>query len=819
MSAQSGLRPRLLRLSILTAGLVLGQLLLFGPSLSGSKILLPLDLLAGTYLPGTPEYRDVVRRDDTLTDLVMSCDPLRRFTASEVRAGRLPLWNPYIFAGAPFANFWKYSPFMVLYYLWPSPVTLAWMQLLKSVLAGLGAYLFFRRVLGVRFWPAAIGAWCYPLTGFFVFWQGYELSAVVAWYPWVLLCTDSVIRRPRGYGGPALAVASALTTLSGVSDLAAQVLLASVFYAAWRLLDLYGRRVFSRPAVAAAAAATCAWALGCCLAAPYGLPLADYLRESPRIGNRAAGQEELEPAGLAALPQIVLPRMYGTTERGSMRVAEEILLVSSAVAYTGLLATLLVAPLAWCSRRHRSRNTFWVVSSVVALGWLLNIPGLVTVFRLPVLNIFSHYRWVFVVSFAILAMAVTGLEVIWQAQARRQWWFAVPAVVAALLGSWCVYRSVYLPEPVATQIRIGVQTGHPIGPARDLASVERIQHNFQRTYVGGAGLCGLAVAGWVLLWSGIRLRPEVGFALGALLVAELLWFAYDNSSQSDPRLYYPRIKVLEKVAQGPPGRTLGVSCLPPDFNMTHGIREIRGYDGVDPAYLIELLDLARDKRYTRSPVYAATQWYVPLFQPTQAGHVRVPPVLDMLNVRYLIFRGAAPASVTPLWQDEGYWVLENSNVLPRAYVPRRVETVTDPAQTLRKLAARDFNPRQVAYVDQPVNIPGDGVGTAEIVEEIPSRVTVSADMQTSGLVVLADRWDKGWRVYVNGEPAPLLRANYALRGVQVPAGRNRLVFSYEPASFTWSVRLMYTGLAGVLFWVAAIFLAPSHGLRPETAQL
>jgi len=331
-------------------------------------------------------------------------------------------------------------------------------------------------------------------------------------------------------------------------------------------------------------------------------------------------------------------------------------------------------------------------------------------------------------------------------------------------------------------------------------------------------LCGLAVAGWLLLWSGIDVRPWFGAVLGILLVAELLWFAYDVSPQSDPRLYYPRIKVLEQVARGSPGRTLCVRCLPPDLNMSHGLRDIRGYDGVDPSRLVELLDIARDKQFTFSPVYASTQWYVPSFRPTQAGQVRLSPVLDMLNVRYLIFRGTPPASVTALLQGDDYWVLENSNVLPRAYIPRRVQTVDDADQTLRKLAAPDFDPRQIAYVDRAVDLAGEARGTAEIVDEVPSRVTVSVDMQTAGLVVLADRWDKGWRVYVNGEPAPLLRANYTLRGVQVPAGRSRLVFSYEPGSFTWSVRLMSAGLGGVLLWVGGIFFLLPPRTPPELGE-
>ncbi len=65
---------------------------------------------------------------------------------------------------------------------------------------------------------------------------------------------------------------------------------------------------------------------------------------------------------------------------------------------------------------------------------------------------------------------------------------------------------------------------------------------------------------------------------------------------------------------------------------------------------------------------------------------------------------------------------------------------------------------------------------SEISDEQPTRISVSMKMETPGLVVLADLWDKGWRAYLNGQPNADLRANHAVRGVVVPAGTGRLEF-------------------------------------------
>src|SRR5438874_291768 len=184
-----------IRILLVVAGIALSQFSLYGPSLIGQKILLPLDILAqpDVYIPRTPEVAKIIAQNRTLTDLIYVFEPSRRFAISELRAGRLPMWAPYQFAGVPFI--WpKFSPFLAFECVAESPVILAWAQLVAALVAGIGAYLFFRQALGVSFWPAAIGAWCYPLTGFFIFWQGYPTSLPVCWLPWIILAVHQTVR-------------------------------------------------------------------------------------------------------------------------------------------------------------------------------------------------------------------------------------------------------------------------------------------------------------------------------------------------------------------------------------------------------------------------------------------------------------------------------------------------------------------------------------------------------------------------------------------------------------------------------------------------
>ena len=107
----------------------------------------------------------------------------------------------------------------------------------------------------------------------------------------------------------------------------------------------------------------------------------------------------------------------------------------------------------------------------------------------------------------------------------------------------------------------------------------------------------------------------------------------------------------------------------------------------------------------------------------------------------------------------------------------------------------------MAYVEAPVVLPGPCQGTAEITEEVPTRLLVSVRMESPGLVVLADLWDKGWEARLNGQRVPILRTNHAVRGVVVPAGSGLLEFRYSPAGFAWGLRLAGLAAVTLLLWV------------------
>ena len=95
--------------------------------------------------------------------------PYKAYAAEVVRQGRLPLWNPYLFMGAPFlanAQTALFYPLNVFLYWLPVPKMVSYSIVLHVFLAGLFAYLYARLSLGLGRWGAWLAAAVFALSGF-----------------------------------------------------------------------------------------------------------------------------------------------------------------------------------------------------------------------------------------------------------------------------------------------------------------------------------------------------------------------------------------------------------------------------------------------------------------------------------------------------------------------------------------------------------------------------------------------------------------------------------------------------------------------------
>jgi hypothetical protein len=448
---------RWLRVLIVVAGLVLPQVVLYAPSLSGARLLLPLDILRlGTYyVPPSAGGAPVYSSDVVLGDAVEQFEPMRRFAISELRAGRFPLWRPGVYGGAPFLAQNQpgvLSPLHLLDYAWESPRVLAWREMLKALLAGAGAFLFFRLALGAGFWAAALGAWCFPLCGFLVLWANHPHSSVALWLPWMLLATERTLRFPRGLGPIGLAATTALALVSGHSGVAAHLMMGSGLYAIGRLAaERSARRIEPLGMLAAG------WILGAMLSAPQTLPTLEYLASSARIADRLAGQVDTVPAGPAALIQLILPNAFGSNAEGFVYAGVSLRshgnqLESAATGYVGLLVALAFFPAGIATRRGRPFLGFIALFVIVGLARIVDLPGSSTVFSLRPLATLRNHRMVLLTGFAVLSGAVLGIDALLAGERPPRWLRHALVAVCAAVAAWATYRALVPPPTLRAMI-------------------------------------------------------------------------------------------------------------------------------------------------------------------------------------------------------------------------------------------------------------------------------------------------------------------------------------------------------------------------------
>jgi uncharacterized membrane protein YfhO len=92
------------------------------------------------------------------------------------------------------------------------------------------------------------------------------------------------------------------------------------------------------------------------------------------------------------------------------------------------------------------------------------------------------------------------------------------------------------------------------------------------------------------------------------------------------------------------------------------------------------------------------------------------------------------------------------------------------------------------------------------VRDAPNEVVIETESASPALLLLTDSYYPGWRASIYETPSTVIRANYAFRGVPVPAGRQVVAFRYEPASFRVGLYISLVAIALLSAWLTAAYL-------------
>jgi hypothetical protein len=202
------------------------------------------------------------------------------------------------------------------------------------------------------------------------------------------------------------------------------------------------------------------------------------------------------------------------------------------------------------------------------------------------------------------------------------------------------------------------------------------------------------------------------------------------------------------------------------------------------------------------------------------------PLLDMLNVRYIVIPADVPPSRPDLfhliqryptvYQDDTNRILEKTDALPRYWVVHEAVTLRT-GLILPTFASGEVDPRTTSLLDTKVPelepLPAGESDSVEIIhrsaDEIRLRVTVASD----AMVILSEVWDPHWSATVDGRETRIYRANYLFRGIRVREGTHEVVLRFKAQTVKEALPLYLVPVAAF----AALGIISLRASRPGQA--
>lgn len=667
------------------------------------------------------------------------------FEARQLLSGQLPLWNPYTFGGHPFladvqsAVF--YPPSLLTIFMsapWGFPLYALELEAIGHVfLGGLFTYLFARRLLQADS-PALVAAITFAFGGYLTSYPIQQLAIleVQIWLPLILLLLTVAWERWRERrqrrGVVWAGVVLGVSLLAGHPQSSMYVLYVAAAY--WGFLTYEGRRrLGSKAGLFGLFLLT-----GLGLAAVQLLPGVEFMRLSTRAGGTY--QEMAHGFPLHDLLQVALPGI----------------LSQWSPLYVGILPLLLAGLGVYLVRRRMV--VFWLALALVAL--VLSLGGstfLYSVFYLvlPGFGIFrSQERAAFAFSFAMAMLAGYGAQAVFGPRAsltrerlRALMWGVVGAVgvsialMVAFLWGW---------------LRHGLAAESPFGAMLNRAVLLTV------FLLLGAGCL------YARRRDLVRRGSVMAVAL-VVIVFDLFTVNWQNNFQASNPLeeHGPRALLAPIQADQNAGRVYNEWRLPGNYGMFYEIEDLGGASPLRVAWYDELMEEA-----------PAERWW------------------ELMGAEYaMTWRGTLPGPSERVYEEpageDTTYLHRLEDPLPRAYVVHRAE-VRRGHEALERLADAAFEPLETVILEEEpaLSLPG-GAGVAEstarIVSYEPSRVEVDVDAAGDGILVLSEVFYPGWKAYVDGEPTEILRANHALRAVEVERGPQAVELVYDPLSFKLGV--------------------------------
>ncbi len=202
-------------------------------------------------------------------------------------------------------------------------------------------------------------------------------------------------------------------------------------------------------------------------------------------------------------------------------------------------------------------------------------------------------------------------------------------------------------------------------------------------------------------------------------------------------------------------------------------------------------------------------------------------VLNMLNTKYFIFGdGGGQASASP-----------NPEALGNAWFVNDIKWVETADEEILSLNAHRlgdtssvpnaFDPASTAVVRSSFKnelssyqFGKDSAASIKLTKYGLNDLSFESNNSQNGLAVFSDiYYPYGWKAFVDGQETPILKANYILRAIKIPAGTHKIEFKFHPKSFyTGNTIALISSILLILITLAAIFMMFKKGEANAAAK-
>lgn len=185
-----------------------------------------------------------------------------------------------------------------------------------------------------------------------------------------------------------------------------------------------------------------------------------------------------------------------------------------------------------------------------------------------------------------------------------------------------------------------------------------------------------------------------------------------------------------------------------------------------------------------------------------------PAILNLLNTKYIV----APSELdAPYLQKiagrQGLHIYRNPGALPYFYLASQYEIIPDEDQILQKLTDPNTRPTQTALIEENPGITLDtNASETDSIERLEYNehqgyLKLRTTAPGPRILVISQNHHPNWHATVNGEPKPLIRANYLWTAVALEPGEHIVELTYfDPIVAT----TRWITLGGVLILLIAI---------------